>query len=254
MTIYGNRLNPFPSAHFGGFVMTLLVTAHSRRTFMRGLAFGSALFTTPGLFAEQLFSTPSLTEGPFYPDRMPLDVDNDLLIINDSITPAVGEITNITGRLLEANGSPLKDVTIEIWQCDANAVYLHSADSTPKKKQQDKNFQGFGRFTTGSTGEYRFRTIKPVPYPGRPAPHIHMKIKKGDKELLTTQLFIRGHEGNVRDGVFLGTRDLVDRELLMADFKPLKESKTGEFAAAFDIVLGRTPDETSFESNRLQRR
>src|SRR5258708_580991 len=88
----------------------------SRRNFLQNVTFGTALLTTPGLFAEQLFETPLMTEGPFYPDKLPLDVDNDLLIINDSITPAVGEITNITGRLLGANGSPLKDVTIEIWQ------------------------------------------------------------------------------------------------------------------------------------------
>ena len=210
----------------------------SRRNFLQNVTFGTALLTTPGLFAEQLFETPSMTEGPFYPDKLPLDVDNDLLIINDSITPAVGEVTNITGRLLGASGSPLKDVTIEIWQCDANAVYLHSADSTPKKKQQDKNFQGFGRFTTGSTGEYRFRTIKPVAYPGRPAAHIHVKLKKGDRELLTTQLFVRGFEGNVKDGIFNSSRDLIDRELLQADFKPVKDSKIGEWAATFDIILG----------------
>lgn len=225
----------------------------SRRNFLRNMAFGTALFTTPGLFAEQLFETPSLTEGPFYPDVMPLDVDNDLLIINDSITPAVGEVANITGRLLSANGSPLKDVTIEIWQCDANAVYLHSADSTPKKKQQDKNFQGYGRFTTGSTGEYRFRTIKPVAYPGRPAAHIHVKLKKGDRELLTTQLFVRGFPGNAQDGIFRDTRDLIDRELLLADFVPIKESKIGELAATFDIIVGRTPDENAFPGRQPRR-
>ncbi len=225
-----------------------------RRQFLQQIAFGSALLTTPGLFAEQLFKTPAMTEGPFYPDKLPLDIDNDLLIINDSITPAVGEVTNVIGRILAADGSPLQDLTIEIWQCDANAVYLHSADSNPKKKRQDTNFQGFGRFTTGSTGEYRFRTIKPVPYPGRPAPHIHVKVKQGDRELLTTQLFVRGHEGNLRDGIFNSTRDLIDRELLQADFNPIKDSKIGEFAANFDIVIGRTPDENSFRPGREPRR
>ena len=72
-------------------------------------------------------------------------------------------------------------------------------------------------------------------------------MKQGDKELLTSQLLIRGHEGNQRDGVFSGTRDLIDRELLMTDFKPIKESKLGELAARFDIVLGRTPDENALK-------
>src|SRR3954471_19707666 len=93
----------------------------SRRHFLRNTAFGTALLTTPGLFAEQLFETPSMTEGPFYPDKLPLDVDNDLIIVNDRLTPAIGEITNLTGRVLGVNGTPLKDVTIEIWQCDAHA-------------------------------------------------------------------------------------------------------------------------------------
>src|SRR5262249_44462031 len=152
----------------------------------------------------------------------PLDTDNDLLIVNDSVTPAVGEITHLTGRVLNANGDPVRDATVEIWQVDAKGVYLHSADSS--RRQRDANFQGFGRFTTARTGEYRFRTIKPVPYPGR-TPHIHVKVKQGDRELLTTQIFVNGHPQNKNDMVFLGVRDLVDREFVLVDFVPVKDSK-----------------------------
>src|SRR5881275_3092300 len=126
----------------------------SRRAFLGSLTTGAAalagvgaFFTTRGAFAEELLRTPPRTEGPFYPDRLPLDTDNDLILINDGITPAVGEITHLTGHILDASGSPIRDATIEIWQCDANQVYLHSADSDSKKSQQDKHFQGFGRFT-----------------------------------------------------------------------------------------------------------
>jgi protocatechuate 3,4-dioxygenase beta subunit len=232
--------------------MTTPILRPSRRRFLGALGLGAAAFTTRGLFAEQLSltRTPPLTEGPFYPDKLPLDTDNDLIIVNDNITPAVGEVSHLTGRVLDATGSPVRNALVEIWQCDANAVYLHTADSGPKKAQRDGNFQGFGRFLTGSSGEYYFRTIKPVPYPGRPAPHIHFKVKKGGRELLTTQLFINGHPGNDRDGVFRGVRDLIDRELVLVDFKPVKDSKAGEFAAHFDIVLGRTPDENSLEPRR----
>jgi protocatechuate 3,4-dioxygenase beta subunit len=214
----------------------------SRRTLLRGsLAAGVLALFTPGVFAEQLTRTPPLTEGPFYPDKLPLDQDNDLIIINDSVTPAVGEITHLTGRVLDLRGDPIKDVEMEIWQCDAHEVYLHTRDSIPKANQRDKNFQGFGRFAVGSTGEYRFRTIKPVPYPDRPAPHIHFKIKKGGRELLTSQIFIAGFPGNSKDGVFRGLRDPIDRELVCTDFKPIKESKIGELSARLDIVIGRTP-------------
>jgi protocatechuate 3,4-dioxygenase beta subunit len=218
----------------------------SRRLFLGSLALGVGATTfslLPGAFAEELARTPRLTEGPFYPDRLPLDTDNDLIIINNSLTPAVGEITHLTGRVLSVSGEPIKDAVVEIWQCDAKAVYLHSSDSGRKQAQRDKNFQGFGRFTTDSKGGYRFRTIKPVPYPGRPAPHIHFKVKKGSTELLTSQLFIAGHVGNKSDMVFRGLRDPIDRELVCVDFKPIKESKIGELSAQLDIVVGRTPAE-----------
>src|SRR5262249_20166846 len=151
----------------------------------------------------------------------------------------------LTGRILDPNGSPVRNAVVEIWQCDANAVYLHTADSGRKPQQQDKNFQGFGRFLTSSKGEYYFRTIKPVPYPGRPAPHIHFKVKKGGNELLTSQLFVNGHAGNRTDGVFRGLRDPIDRELVLVDFKAIKGSKLRELSANFDLVIGLTPDETS---------
>ncbi|PQO29426.1 intradiol ring-cleavage dioxygenase [Bremerella cremea] len=223
----------------------------SRRQILRGAAaMGATALFTPGVFAEMLSLTPRLTEGPFYPDKLPLDQDNDLLIINDSTTRAIGEITHLTGKILSPSGAPLKNATIEIWQCDANAVYLHTRDSNGKKDQQDKNFQGYGKFETDSSGEYRFRTIKPVPYPGRPAGHIHFKVSQGDRELLTSQIFIRGFKGNDTDGVFRSTGDLVDRELVQTDFNPVKGSMIGELAANFDIVVGRTPDERQFESRR----
>jgi protocatechuate 3,4-dioxygenase beta subunit len=213
----------------------------NRRIFLGAL--GASFVAAPALFAVDLFRTPAMTEGPFYPDKIPLDTDNDLIIVGKNTTPAVGEITHLTGKVLDVNGAPVKNVVIEIWQCDANAVYLHSSDSGPKARQQDKNFQGFGRCTATEKGEYRFRTIKPVPYPGRPAPHIHFKVKKGNRELLTSQIFVRGHAGNARDGVFNGIRDLIDRELVTTDFKPVKDSKIGELQAYFEIVIGHTPDE-----------
>ena len=98
-------------------------------------ALATSLYTAKGLFAD-LSSSPSLTEGPFYPDHLPLDLDNDLLVINESTTPAIGTVTQLSGRVLDTKGDPIKGLTIEIWQCDANEVYLHSRDSGPKKKQQ----------------------------------------------------------------------------------------------------------------------
>jgi protocatechuate 3,4-dioxygenase, beta subunit len=210
----------------------------SRRAFLG--ACGAALFTTPGLFAEELTRTPRTGEGPLYPDKLPLDTDNDLLILNDGLTPAVGEVTHLGGRVLGPSGSPLRGVVVEIWQADHQGIYIHTRDD--RRAQQDKNFQGFGRFTTGSTGEYYFRTIKPVPYTGRPAGHVHFKLKKGGKVLLTTECYVKGAEGNDRDGVRRSIRDPKARESVTVAFVPVKGSRVGELAAKFDIVLGETPE------------
>src|SRR5688572_30104164 len=211
----------------------------ARRTFVRRLAFTSALFTVPGLFAEELTRTPPQTEGPFYPDHLPLDTDNDLIAINDTTTPALGEITWLTCRNLDSRGQPIRNALVEIWKCDHNGAYLHSG--TTNREKRDANFQGFGRFLTGSTGEYLFRTIKPVPYPGR-TPHIHYAIKmKGKKELIT-QCYIEGHAGNERDGIWRNIKDEKSRKSVTIPFTPIKASRIGELAARFDIVMGLTPE------------
>src|SRR6266550_7387178 len=211
----------------------------SRRSFVRQITLDAALMFLPSAFAEELSRTPRLTEGPFYPDKLPLDTDNDLLIVNDSITQAVGEVSWVSGRVLDSRGEPIRNALVEIWQCDNNGVYLHSANFDGHAKQ-DRNFQGFGRFLTGPTGEYVFRTIKPVPYPGR-TPHIHYKVKRNGKELLTTQCYIKGNPANERDGVWRGIGDGKARASVTVDFAPLKGSRVGELAARFDIVLGVTP-------------
>ncbi len=213
----------------------------NRRNLLRGgMTLGTLALFAPGVFAEELSRTPRMTEGPFYPDKLPLDTDNDLLVVNDAITPAVGEITHLTGRVLSASGEPVRGVVVEIWQVDNKGVYLHTGDSG--RRQRDTNFQGFGRCAASGRGEYYFRTIKPVPYPGR-TPHIHVRVKKGSRELLTTQLFIDGHPQNGQDGIFRSIRDPLDRELVLVEFKPIEKSKLGELSAQFDIVLGVTPPE-----------
>jgi protocatechuate 3,4-dioxygenase beta subunit len=215
----------------------------SRRRFIHTAAAGLALpafWSTRGAFADALTLTPPQTEGPFYPDRLPLDTDNDLLIVNDEITPAVGEVTHLTGRILDSNGEPVRNALVEIWQVDGNGVYLHTAD---RHAQRDAKFQGFGRFLTGRKGEYYFRTVKPVPYPGR-TPHIHFKIKRRGGEDFTTQCYVKGHEQNDRDGVFRRIRDEKARESVLVDFRPIKNSKADELQAKFDIVMGTTPRES----------
>ena len=214
----------------------------SRRIFLSSAAVGAAgaAFLKPGVFADRLTQTPSQTEGPFYPDKMPLDTDNDLLIINNSITPAVGEITHLSGRILDRRGEPIRNAIVEIWQVDNNAAYLHTG--SVNKNNRDGNFQGFGRFVTASTGDYYFRTIKPVVYPGRQAPHIHFAVMIKGREKFTTQCYIKGHPGNANDFVLKAISDPKARESVIIPFSPVASSKIGEHAAKFDIVLGYTAE------------
>ena len=213
--------------------------SQNRRRFLSRLAGGTLLFAVSGAFAEQLIRTPAQTEGPFYPDHLPLDTDNDLLIVNDSLTSAVGEVTWLSGRILDARGEPMRNALVEIWQCDANGVYLHSRSDSGAKR--DAHFQGFGRFLTGSSGEYVFRTIKPVPYPGR-TPHIHFAVKTKGRDKFTTQCYIQGEPRNERDGVLAGIRDPKAKQSVIIPFTPLRNSPAGELAARFDIVMGFTPE------------
>jgi protocatechuate 3,4-dioxygenase beta subunit len=212
----------------------------NRRRFLAALALSSGGLMAPGAFAEELTRTYSVEEGPFYPDKLPLDTDNDLLIINDSLTPAVGEVTHLSGRLLDAKGDPIRNALIEIWQVDSTGVYLRDRPAHPGK--YDSHFQGFGRFLTGSTGEYYFRTIKPIAYERRPAPHVHFAVKVKGRKKWTTQLFVKGYAGNAQDQLYQAIRDPKARDSVTVDFLPVNNSRAGELMAKFDMVMGFTPE------------
>ena len=215
-----------------------------RREFLRTLTIAGAALTTRGAFAEQLLPTPRQTQGPFYPDKLPLDTDNDLLILNDGLTRAVGEIAHFSGRLLAENGAPVRNAFIEIWQSDVNGSYIHTEGRNDGKL--DANFQGYGRFLTDSQGRYYFRTIKPTPYTLQGqfrAPHIHVAVSKAGKRIMATQALVRGHEANERDLITQRISDPKLLETLMVEYKPLPGSALGELTANFDIRLGVTAQE-----------
>ena len=153
----------------------------TRRTFIKRAAFlppGFALpafWNVPGAFAEALTLTPRQTEGPFYPDHLPLDTDNDLIIVNDNITPAIGKITHLVGPNLSTRRA--NRFAMRSSRSGRSTAMACICTRATDSEQRDANFQGFGRFLTGSTANITSARVKPVPYPGR-TPHIHFMIKR----------------------------------------------------------------------------
>ena len=217
----------------------MLVIGNKRRAFIKNSLSVSSLLCVPGLMAEALSLTPYQTEGPFYPDKMPLDTDNDLIILNDSLTPAVGTVAYLSGKVTDIKGNPLRNTLVEIWQVDNNGVYLHTRGGSRSKL--DSNFQGYGRFLTDSKGNYFFRTLKPSPYSGR-TPHVHIAVSAKGQKKFTTQCYIKGEPRNQKDFILKRVKDQKARESLIVPFKKVNGASTGEVAAKFDIVLGWTPE------------
>jgi protocatechuate 3,4-dioxygenase beta subunit len=166
----------------------------------RKLVLGLAALPVSGL-AGAAALTPSASEGPFYPTvgmRYP-DIDNDLVKISGEVEQAGGEVVRLAGRVLDRDGKPIEAARVEIWQCDVRGRYLHRGDRGGKSR--DRSFQGFGHDLTGADGGYSFRTIMPVPYPGR-TPHIHVKVLVAKRERLTTQFYLPDHPDNARDWLY----------------------------------------------------
>ena len=191
-----------------------------------GAAMLSPLAATPAL-ADDLQPTPRSTEGPFYPQSLPADTDADLTRVEGRADRARGTPLEVSGRVLDRGGRPRAGARVEIWQCDAGGRYHHVGEP---EQVLDPGFQGFGAVTTDAEGRYRFRTIKPVPYPGR-TPHIHFTVVEGGKRRLTSQMYIEGEPGNARDGLYrsLG-RDAERVTMKLAQ-------AAGTLQGALDIVL-----------------
>jgi protocatechuate 3,4-dioxygenase, beta subunit len=208
-----------------------------RRRLIAALGGAAAALAAPRVLAAALQPTPRQTAGPFYPDRLPLDTDNDLVRVAGSEAQAAGDLTWVSGRVLDSSGHPLRNALVEIWQVDRNGVYLHTQSAG--RERRDSNFQGYGRCLTGEGGEYQFRTIKPVPYGWRTA-HIHFAVQPHNSERFITQLYVKGEPRNAEDGVLNAIRDPAARDAVIVDFLPIA-GRRGELAARFDIVLGVTP-------------
>lgn len=210
-----------------------MTTLHSKGHSLRRRTLTAALVVAPALWlgvraqpSPALRATPSQTEGPFYPVALPRDANFDLLRNGNQNYPK-GQTAWIEGHIKDLSGKPVTGAQVEIWQCDHDGHYHHPSDGG----KADQRFQGFGRAAVGSDGSYRFRTLRPAAYAGR-APHIHVKVKLGKRELLTTQLYVAGDAGNVRDFLWRSLTE-PDRSALTAAFVPHGD----EMKARFPVVV-----------------
>ncbi len=205
----------------------------ARRRWLALAASAVALTTPAGLRAAALLLTPAQSRGPFYPREIPLDSDNDLASVAGRSGLARGTITNVVGRVTDEHGRPLSGMRLEVWQCDANGRYHHPGDR--RNAPLDPNFQGYGQFVTADDGRYRFRTIRPVSYPGR-APHIHFAVSGPGVESLVTQMYVDGEPENERDMLLSRVRDPAERQRLLVALAPNPDD-SAHLTGTFDLVL-----------------
>lgn len=213
-------------------------SALPRRAFLRTSAAVGLLGLTGVRFAQaELQATPAQMQGPFYPLTLPLDRDNDLVTVAGRSGMAFGTITDVAGRVTDADGRALAGVAVEIWQVNGHGRYHHPHDDS--SAPVDPNFQGYGQTVTDAQGAYRFRTVKPVAYPGR-APHIHFGLGVPGQAPFYTQMYLAGAPENASDFLLRALRDRRARDSLVVALTPSPHAGSA-LAGRFDIVLGRTP-------------
>lgn len=193
---------------------------------------GAAAAALPALAQARLLPTPPATEGPFYPQSFPLDADSDLVQVAGRGGRARGQIAYLAGRLVTPDGRPIAGAEVEIWQCDAGGVYHHVGEHS---RGADPNFQGYGKAKTAADGTFRFRTIKPVPYPGR-TPHIHVIVAGQGLPKLTTQIYSAGEPRNERDFLFRSIAPAA-RDGVLMKWRAAPEIEAGALLAEPRLVL-----------------
>jgi protocatechuate 3,4-dioxygenase beta subunit len=204
----------------------------TRRTLLGSAAALGGAAALPALAQVRLTPTPPSTEGPFYPQSFPLDADADLVQVAGRGGSARGQIVYLAGKLVNHDGKPIAGAQVEIWQCDAGGVYHHVGSAS---RGADPNFQGYGKALTAADGGFRFRTIKPVPYPGR-TPHIHVIVAGQGLPKLTTQLYNEGETRNERDFLFRSIAPEA-RDSVLMKFRPAPQLEAGALIAEPRLVM-----------------
>lgn len=141
--------------------------------------------------------------GPFYPGHYRGESDFDLTRLKGHASRAKGQVIEVTGRVLDRYGVPVRGAKLELWQCNAAGRYAHPNDVATAPL--DPDFQGFARLVTDRDGGWRIRTIKPAAYDspiGRRTPHLHWDVRGGSQRLVAQMYFPDDAEANAADTLY----------------------------------------------------
>ena len=185
--------------------------------------------------AQDLTATSGQDLGPFYPVLRPADHDADLTRLKGRKGTAAGQPIQVIGRIVDLHGNPVRNASVEIWQCNAVGRYAHPGDRA-NPAALDPTFQGFARLATDRDGQFKFRSVKPKDYDtpvGRRTPHIHFSID-GHRERLVTQMYFPGEPLN--DGDFL-LRNAAPKQSVIAESIDRLSSDPQALAFRWNVVL-----------------
>jgi protocatechuate 3,4-dioxygenase, beta subunit len=208
----------------------------SRRSVVIGLGSGAlAIGSTDA--TELLRPTPQETFGPYFPVRTPAYHDFDLTRIPGRPSRALGQVIEVSGRVLRTDGSRVNGAAIEIWQANAAGRYSHPIDKNPAPL--DPNFEGVALLHTDDEGRYRILTVKPGAYPdpagGMRTPHIHFDVTSDDYRLVA-QMYFPGEDLNEKD-ILVATMPARHRDPALSTCKSVKSLEPGTLKFEWDIVL-----------------
>ncbi len=212
----------------------------SRRAVTRQLgAIAGVALVGPAL-AGSMLATPRQVKGPFYPVEEQADTDLDLTLIQGHSKAAMGEPLLVRGRVYAANGKPLSNALVDVWQANHHGRYSHPKDLNTASL--DEHFQGWGIVRTDADGYYQFKSIKPGAYPlsflggdGWRCRHVHFKVSHESQSELITQMYFDGDPLIAQDFEIAKAPE-AQRHLLIA--KSVHDDASGLPLYTFDVVLG----------------
>ena len=184
--------------------------------------------------------SPLEAAGPVFPTHFVRESEADLTTWGTRAP--LGEKMVLVGRLLDADGRPVRRALIEVWQANASGKYPHPVDD--HDAPLDPNFDGAGRCLTDSQGRYRFVTIKPGAYPWRnhlnawrPA-HIHFSVfGRAFTQRLVTQMYFPGDPLFAQDPIFNSVPDPRARQAMICRFDLSVTEPDWALGFQWDIVL-----------------